>query len=114
MRTLGLMAALLLCAVGLITGCAPDKPKADLLYQVFAADGGAASADQMRRVENELDTRLQGAGYERRNVTLLGADKIRISLPEAVGSKVPEICKMLEAGQFWSEAKVKLTRVIDG
>jgi hypothetical protein len=104
-------AALALAAAAAVTGCEAEKPKSDLTYRLSHADGGPPTGDQLRRVENELDTRLQREGYDRRNVVTLGNDRVRISLPENVAAEIPAIRKALEGGDRWAELKVKLTLV---
>ncbi len=109
-RSLGV---LLLLVVGcLFGGCGDDGPRADLVYLVTTLDGSIASDDKVRRVTNEMDTRLLEHKHARRNVTQLPEGKVRVVLPEADLPNMDEVRTFLEGGEFWAdELNVKLTLV---
>ena len=82
--------------LAILCACGGGGSSGDIQYRVTSPNGGVADPTAMALTCTELKVRLAEYGIDRSVVTQLGADKIRVVLPDNVASQHPEIRKALE------------------
>lgn len=82
--------------LAVLCACGGGGSSGDIQYKVLSPQGGAADAASIALTCTELDVRLSEYGIDRKVVTPLGADRIRVVLPDVVSSQHAEIRQALE------------------